>query len=106
MQRSQQMILVSHLELVWRGMRWKFVNAQVITVYTLMISSQATNDFFSSYESLSDLDKKDFQDTGSMRKDRDMKFPLIDMKQMKRKERKSYDYRSYRKIEVVWWNDN
>ena len=41
-----------------------------------------------------------------MRKDCVMKFPLIDMKQMKRKERGSYDYRSDEKIEIIWWNDN
>ena len=35
-----------------------------------------------------------------------MKWPLIDMKQMKRKERESYDYRSDGKIEIVQWNDN
>ena len=38
-----EMILVSHLELVWRRMYWMFVNAEVITVYTLIIFSQATN---------------------------------------------------------------
>ena len=35
--------MVSNLELVWWRMCWKFVNAQVITMYTLRILSQATN---------------------------------------------------------------
>ena len=35
-----------------------------------------------------------------------MKRPLIDMKQMKRKERESYDYISNGKIEIVRWNNN
>ena len=64
------------------------------------------NNFFSSYQLLSDLDKKGFRTTGTMRKDRVIKCPLIDMKQMKRKERRLYDYRSDGKIEIVWWNDN
>lgn len=52
------------------------------------------------------MDKKGFRSTGTMRKDLMMKFPLIDMKQMKRKERVLYDYRSDGKIEIVWWNDS
>ena len=55
---------------------------------------------------LSNLDKNGFRATGTIRKDRMMKWPLIDMKQMKRKERESYDYRSDGKIEIVRWNDN
>ena len=35
-----------------------------------------------------------------------MKCPLIDLKQMKRKERGSNDYRNDGKIELVRWNDN
>ena len=64
------------------------------------------DNFFSSYQLLSDLDKKGFRATGTMRKDRVMKCSLIDMKQMKRKERGSYDYRSDGKIEIARWNDN
>ena len=75
------------------------MKAQVIIVHTLKI-------FFSSYELLSDLKKKGFRATGTMRKDRVMKRPLIDMKQMKRKERESYDYISNGKIEIVRWNNN
>ena len=62
--------------------------------------------FFSSYQLLSDLDKKGFRATGTMRKDLVTKCPLIDMKKMKRKERRSCDCRSDRKVEIVWWNDN
>ena len=54
---------------------------------------------------LSDLDKKGFRATGTMRKDRVIKCSLIDMKQMKRKERGSYDYRRDGKIVIVWRND-
>ena len=75
------------------------MKAQVIIVHTL-------KNFFSSYELLSDLKKKGFRATGTMRKDRVMKRPLIDMKQMKRKERESYDYISNGKIEIVRWNNN
>ena len=64
------------------------------------------DNFFSNYQLLSDFDKKVFRAIGIMRKDCVMKFPLIDMKQMKRKERGSYDYRSDGKIEIIWWNDN
>ena len=49
------------------------------------------DNFFSSYQLLSYLFKKGFRATGTMRKDRVMKCPLIDMKQMKRKERGSCD---------------
>ena len=41
-----------------------------------------------------------------MRKNRVMKCPLIDMMQVKRKERLSYDYRSDGKIEIFRWNDD
>lgn len=41
-----------------------------------------------------------------MKKDLVTKCPLIDMKKMKRKERRSYDYRKDRKVDIVWWNDN
>ena len=59
------------------------------------------NIFFSSYQLLSDLDKKGFQAARAMRKDRVVKSPSIDMKQIKRKERGLYDYRSDEKIEIV-----
>ena len=64
------------------------------------------DNFLSSYQLLSDLDKKGFRATGTMRKDRVMKCPLIDMKQINRKEKGSYDHRSDGKIEIVQWNDN
>ena len=64
------------------------------------------DNFFSSYQLLSDLDKKGFRATGTMRKYRVMKCPLIGMKQVKKKQRGSNDYRSDGKIEIVWWNDN
>ena len=35
-----------------------------------------------------------------------MKWPMIDMKQMNRKQRRPYDYRKDAKIEIVQWNDN
>ena len=75
-------------------MRWKFVNAQIITVYTLRIFSQATN-------CSQTWIRKGFRATRTMTKDRVMKCPLIDMKQMKKKERWLYDYRSDGKIEIV-----
>ena len=62
--------------------------------------------FFSSYQLLSEFDKKGFWATGTMRKIRGMKCPLVDIKQMKRKERGSYEYRSDGKTEIVRWNDN
>ena len=54
----------------------------------------------------SELDKEGVWATEAMRKVREMKYPLIDIKQMKRKERGSYDYRNDGKIEIVRWNDN
>ena len=62
------------------------------------------DNFFSSYQLLSDLDKKIFWATGAMRKYHVMKCPLIDIQQMKRKERGSYDYRSDRKLDIFCWN--
>ena len=64
------------------------------------------DNFFSSYQLLSELDKKGFRVTGTMRKDRAMKCPLIDMNEMKRKERGSYGYRRDEQIEIVQWNNN
>ena len=64
------------------------------------------DNFLSSYQLLSDLDRKGFRATGTMSKDRVMKWPLIDMKQINRKEKGSYDHRSDGKIEIVRWNDN
>ena len=70
-------------------MRWKFANAQIITIF-----SQATN-------CSQTWIRKGFRATGTMTKDRVMKCSLIDMKQMKKKERWLYDYRSDGKIEIV-----
>ena len=64
------------------------------------------DNFFSSHHLLSGFDRKGFQATGTIRKDRLIKCPLIAMKQMKRKKRRSYDYRSDGKIEIVRRNDN
>ena len=62
------------------------------------------DNFFSSYQLLSDLDKRSFWATGAMRKYHAMKCPLIDIQQMKRKERVSYDNRSNRKLDIFCWN--
>ena len=72
-------------------MHWKFV---------------LPDNFFSSYQLLSELDKKGFRTAKTMRKNRVMNCPMIDMNQMKRKERGSYDCRSDGNIEIVRWNDN
>ena len=64
------------------------------------------NNFFSSYQLFSDLHDQGFSATGTLRKDRVMKCPLTDVKEMKKNERGSYDYRSDGKIEIVRWNDN
>ena len=44
--------------------------------------------------------------TGTMRNDRIMKCPLIDVKKMNKNERGSFDFRSDGNIEIVRWNDN
>ena len=99
------MILVSHLELVWWRMSWKFVNAQVTTGYALTIFPQAANCSQTWIRRVSGLLEPWESHV--------MKYRLIDRRGKrgrgrgkKRKERGSYDYRSDGKIEIVWWNDN
>ena len=64
------------------------------------------DNIFLSYQLISALDKRFFQAIGTMRKDRVMKCPLIDIKQIKRKERVSHDYINNFKKQIVRWNDN
>ena len=64
------------------------------------------NNFFSSYSLICDLETKGFRATGTMRIDRIMKFPLVDVKKMKKNEKASFDFRSDSNIEIVRWNDN
>ena len=64
------------------------------------------DNFFSSYQLLVYLNQVGFRAPGTMRKDRIMKCPLTDVKDKKKKERGSYDFRSSGKIEIVRWNDN
>ena len=66
------MILASHLEVVWWTMRWKFVNAQVIKVYTF---DNFSSRYIQLVLDLDKLDKKCFRATGIMRKDHVMKSP-------------------------------
>ena len=53
-----------------------------------------------------DLATKGFRATGTMRNDRIMKCPVVDVKKMKKNERVSFDFRSDGNIEIVTWNDN
>ena len=64
------------------------------------------DNFFSSYQLITDLGIKGFRATDTMRNDRIMKCPLIDVKVMKKKERGSFDFRCDEKVEIVRWNDN
>ena len=64
------------------------------------------DNFFSSYQLITDLGTKGFRATGTMRSDRIMKYPLIDVKVMKKKERGSFDFRCDEKAGIVRWNDN
>ena len=64
------------------------------------------DNFFSSYSLICDLATKGFRATGTMRNDRIMKCPLIDVKKMNKNERGSFDFRSDGNIEIVRWNDN
>ena len=64
------------------------------------------DNFFSSYSLICDLATKGFRATGTMRNDRIMKCPLVDVKKMNKNERGSFDFRSDGNIEIVRWNDN
>ena len=61
------------------------LNTQIITEYIYF------DNFLSSYQLVSDFDKRGFRATWTMRKDGVMKCLLIDMKQIMRKEKESYD---------------
>ena len=88
------MTLVSLLEHVLLKMLYKFGKTQVNIVFSLIT-------FFSSYQLSLDLNKQYFRATRTMRKDRVMKCLLTDLKEMKRKEQGTYDYRIDEKIEIV-----
>ena len=64
------------------------------------------DNFFSSYSLIYDLATKGFISAGTMRNDRKMKCPLVDVKKMKKRDRGSYDFRSDSNGEIVRWNDN
>ena len=64
------------------------------------------DNFFSSYKLLVDLDAKGFRATGTMRKNRIEKCPLADVRDMTKRERGSYDFRSTSNLEIVRWIDN
>ena len=61
--------------------------------------------FFSSHSLICDLATKGFRAIGTMRNDRIMKCPLVNVKKMKKNERGSFDFRSGGNIEIVRWND-
>ena len=63
------------------------------------------HNFFSSYSLICYLATEEFTATDTMKNDRVMKCPLVDVKKMNKKERKSFDFwRDGNKI--VRWNDN
>ena len=59
------------------------------------------DNFFSSYHLLVYLNQVGFRAPGTMRKDHIMKCPLMDVKDMKKKERGSNDFRSSGEIGIV-----
>ena len=59
------------------------------------------DNFFSSYSLICDLATKGFRTTGTMRNDRIMKCPSVDVRKMKKHERGSFDFRSDVNIEIV-----
>ena len=64
------------------------------------------DNFFSSYSLISALATKRFRATRTMRNDRIMKFPLVDVKKMKKSEGGCFDFNGDGNIEIVRWNDN
>ena len=60
------------------------------------------DNFFSSYQFITDLGTKGFRATGTMRNDRIMKNKEI----MKKKERGSFEFRCDENVGIVRWNDN
>ena len=64
------------------------------------------DNFYSSYQFITDLGTKGFRATDTMKNDRITKCPLIDVKVMKKKERGSFEFRCDEKVEIVRWNDN
>ena len=64
------------------------------------------DNFFNSYTLMVDLAKQGFHACGTVRKKRTGKCPLLPKKEMEKKERGSYDYRSDDLVLCARWNDN
>ena len=79
-------------------MLWKFVKTKR--------SQRYFGNFFSSYSLICDLGTKGFRATGTIRNDRIMKCPLVDVKKNEEKTEGSFNFRSDGNIEIVRWNDN
>ena len=62
--------------------------------------------FFTSYKLVNELNTVGFSATGTMRENRSMKFPVMNVAEVKEKECGFYDYRSSGNISLVRWNDN
>ena len=64
------------------------------------------DNFFTSYQLLTDLALKGVRAIGTVRENRTNHCPLISTANMKKQERGSYDYRSDGQVTCVRWNDN
>ena len=64
------------------------------------------DNFFTSYDIVLDLKEKEINATGTIRSNRTKHCPLPTAKDMKKKPRGSYDFRSEGNVEIVTWNDN
>ncbi|XP_066946080.1 piggyBac transposable element-derived protein 3-like [Macrobrachium rosenbergii] len=64
------------------------------------------DNFFTSYALMVDLTKQGFRACGTIRENRTGKCPLLPKKEIEKKERGSYDYRSDNMVLCARWNDN
>ncbi|XP_066969104.1 piggyBac transposable element-derived protein 3-like [Macrobrachium rosenbergii] len=64
------------------------------------------DNFFTSYDIVLDLKGKEINATGTVRSNRTKHCPLPTAKDVKKKPRGSYAYRSDGNVEIVTWNDN
>jgi DNA excision repair protein ERCC-6 len=66
------------------------------------------DNFFTSYDLMTDLSRRDICATGTIRENRTAGAgkAMVDSKQLKKKERGTFDYRSDGEVFVAKWNDN
>nr|XP_026496431.1 piggyBac transposable element-derived protein 2-like [Vanessa tameamea] len=90
------------------------LGSRVVKMLLQKLGTDPTNhqvffdNFFTNYNLLVDLKKEGYRATGTIRENRTKKCPLKSTKEMKKKDRASYDYRFDKQNEIllVRWKDN